>query len=105
MVESTAVVVAMETFGEILRGKRVLWMIDSEAVLGAIVKGYSDRFDICNTTALFWEMVRSRDVEVYADRIPTDGNLSDGPSRGSWRIAAESGWAFVPAQIPADLML
>ena len=105
MVESIAVVIAMETFGDILRGKRVLWMMNSEAVLGAIVKGYSDRFDICNTAALFWGMVRSRDVEVYADRIPTDGNLSDGPSRGSWRIAAESGWAFVPAQIPADLML
>jgi len=95
----------METFGEILQGKRILWMIDSEAILGAIVKGYSDGCDICNTAAMFRGTVRSRDVEVYADRRPTDGNLSDGPSRGSWRIAAASGWAFVPAQTPADLML
>jgi len=80
-------------------------MIDSEAILGAIVKGYSDGCDICNTAAMFRGTVRSRDVEVYADRRPTDGNLSDGPSRGSWRIAAAPGWAFVPAQIPAELML
>lgn len=62
MAESIAVVIAMGTFGEMLQGTRVLWMMDSEAVLGAIVKGYSDREDICNAAAMFWEMVRSRNV-------------------------------------------
>ncbi len=28
------------TLGEAIRGKRVLWMIDSESAWGAIVKGY-----------------------------------------------------------------
>ena len=80
-------------------------MIDSDSVLGAIVKGYSDRFDICSTAAIFWERIRRLGIEVYVDRIPTDGNLSDGPSRGSWRFAAEFGWLFVPAQIPEELMV
>ena len=70
---------------------------------GSFVKGYSDRDDICSTAAIFWEMMREYQSDAYLDRIPTDGNLSDGPSRGSWRLAAELGWAMVPAEIPPDL--
>ena len=47
MVETIAVNVALETFEVMIVGKRILVMIDSESVLGAIVKGYSDREDIC----------------------------------------------------------
>ena len=78
-------------------------MLDSESVFGSIVKGYSDREDICSIAAIFWGMMREYSTEVYFDRIPTDGNLSDGPSRGPWRLFAELGWATIPATIPKDL--
>ncbi len=68
--------------------------------LGAIVKGYSDREDISSTVAGIWQLLRRWQIEVYFDRIPTDGNLSDGPSRGSWREAGNHGWAVMPAVIP-----
>ena len=80
-------------------------MLDSESVFGSIVKGYSDREDICSVSAITWEIMRRCEAEVYFERIPTDGNLSDSPSRGSWRLAAELGWAMVPAEIPASLQV
>ena len=56
-------------------------------------------------SAITWEMMRRYEAEVYLERIPTDGSLSDGPSRGSWRLASELGWAMVPAEIPASLQV
>ena len=58
MVEAIALPVAAETFKDVLKGKRVLWMLDSDSVFGAMVKGYSDRMDICSTAAIFWEQMR-----------------------------------------------
>ena len=103
MVETIAVNVALETFEEMIVGKRVVVMIDSESVLGAIVKGYSDREDICGLVSVVWEQIRRMNVVPFFERIPTDGNLSDGPSRLNWGIAGRCGWGIVPARIPAGL--
>ncbi|MEE3326727.1 MAG: hypothetical protein VX252_05305 [Myxococcota bacterium] len=105
MVEAIAVPIAAHTFRDQIKGKRILWMLDSESVFGSIVKGYSDREDICSVSAITWEIMRRCEAEVYFERIPTDGNLSDSPSRGSLRLAAELGWAMVPAEIPASLQV
>jgi hypothetical protein len=101
MVELVAAVVALETFGVALSGKRVIWLIDSESVLGGLVKGNSSKEDLGPLVAEFWRLVRKFEIEVFLDRIPTDGNLSDKPSRASWAVAARAGWAVVPAAVPA----
>ena len=49
--------------------------------------------------------IREMKTEVYLDRIPTDGNLSDGPSRGFWAVAMKAGWKIVPAVIPDELKI
>ena len=105
MVEAIALPIAAATFAEALKDKMVLWMIDSDSVLGAMVKGYSDREDICSTAGIFWQQMREMGVDVYLDRIPTDGNLSDGPSRGFWATAMKAGWRIVPAVIPDELKM
>ena len=46
MVKLFVPVLALERFKEQLRGKNVLLFVDSEAVEGALVKGYSSREDI-----------------------------------------------------------
>ena len=78
-------------------------LIDSESVWGSIVKGYSDREDICSLVSVIWEQIRRMKAEPYFERIPTDGNLSDGPSRLIWGIAGRCGWGIVPARIPEGL--
>ena len=51
----------------------------------------------------FWEIVREEKARVYLDRIPTDGNLSDGPSRADWSLVGQCGWAVAQAKIPDSL--
>ena len=84
---------------------RVIWLVDSDPVLGAGIKGYSAREDICSGIAAFWEIMREANVSVYLDRIPTDDNLSDGPSRAKWDLDGTCGWAPVRARIPGALRL
>ncbi len=78
-------------------------MIHFDSDFGAIVKGYSDRGDICGTAGIFWEQMRASGVDIYLDRMT--GTSSDAPSRGSWRMTAQHGSAMVPAAIPESLRI
>ena len=100
MIESEAVVVAFHTFKAYLKGKTVLLLVDSEAVEGALVKGYSSRSDICELVGVFWDLVLELQSLVYIDRVPTDANCSDGASRDKLWIGEKLGWKTVPAQWP-----
>ena len=94
---------AAETFKELIRDKNVLWLVDSDPVLGAAVIGTSGCEDVCSGIVAFWEIVRQAEAKIYLDRIPTDGNLGDGPSRALWRVAGQCEWATVEARIPESL--
>eukprot|EP00971_Amphidinium_carterae_P312007 6202127-Amphidinium_carterae.1 len=56
-------------------------MVDSDASLGALVKGHSSRSDLCELVSVFWLSAAELDVCWYLDRVPTDANPADGPSR------------------------
>jgi hypothetical protein len=92
MVELFAVVVAAAAFADIIKGKRLLIFVDAEAIQGAVIKGYSGRADICELVGLFWAIVRELDVLVYIDRVPTDMNPADLPSRGMIQKCQDLGW-------------
>ena len=81
----------------------MVWLVDSDLVRRAAIKGHSAFEDICSGITSFWEIIRGAGASVYLDRIPTDGNLSDGPSRAVWRSAGQCEWATVAAKIPASL--
>ena len=91
-VELLAVVTAFDTFGAELSGKRVVALIDSDAALGAIVKGYSRKDDISDLVSILWETIARYNIIVYFDRVSTDANISDGPSRDHWDLKAECDW-------------
>ena len=103
MMEAIALPTAAEKFREMINGKNVVWLIDSDPVLGAAVKGYSAKEDVCSCISSFWEIVREETARVYLDRIRTDGNLSDGPSRAGWSLVGQCGWATVQARLPDSL--
>ena len=76
-------------------GKFVLLLIDSEAVLGALVKGYSAREDICELVGVFWDLALELRVSIFLDRVPTDLNPSDLPSRDDLETGRSLGWSTV----------
>ena len=91
-VEMLAAVRALQAFTDRVRHKRVILLIDSEAVEGALVKGYSGREDLCQLIGAFWSLVRFLQCELYIDRAPTDSNLADTSSRGKFHVAEECRW-------------
>ena len=100
MIEMLAPVIVNEAFREELRGKKVILFVDSECVEGALVKGYSAKEDLCWLNAVFWQQALDMDALIYIDRVSTDANISDGPSRGRDREVKEGGWKHREAEVP-----
>ena len=98
--EAFAVAAAVATLAERSRGKNDTVGIDSDAALGAMVKGHSDHDDIVRLVEIFWEDGRDCDATIYLERVPTDANLADCLFRLLLGRVGECGWALVRARLP-----
>ena len=103
MVELVGAVVAMETFRDYLKDKSVILLVDAEAVEGALVEGYPAREDICELIGKFWDHALELNCSVYIDRVPTDANCADNPSRNKLKIGESLGWKTVLARWPTSV--
>ena len=92
LVEMFAAVQLVASCGDKMRRKKVLLFVDSEAAQGALIKGGSSKADISELGLIFWRLVQEYEILIYIDRVPTDGNISDGCSRGSRELANMLGW-------------
>ena len=80
-----------------------MFFVDSEPVEGALVKGYSAKDDICELTGVFWRLASDLNIDAYIDRVSTDANIADGPSRDDpkfWAMARKLGWAILDTWVP-----
>ena len=100
LVALIAVVATVDARPEAFRNRAVLLLVDSEAVESMLVAGYSARQDLCLLVGYFWEKCAELDALVYVDRVPTDANLADGPSRGDRSISDQLGWEEAPVKWP-----
>ena len=50
-----------------------------------------------------WETISRYGIIVFFDRISTDANISDGPSRDQWETAAECEWHTQHIEPPSDV--
>ena len=101
MVELFATVVALKTFQDRLRGSWSLLFVDSESAQGALVKGYSAKEDLCELVGVFWDLALETQVNLFIDRVPTDSNPADPPSRDALEVGRSLGWEEVDAVFPA----
>ena len=100
MIELLATVVALKTFAPRLRGSLALLFVDSEPVQGALVKGYSSKEDFCELIGVFWRCALDLGVNIYIDKVPTDSNPSDPPSRSRMDIGIGLGWETIDPCFP-----
>ena len=91
-VELLAIKAAIEAFGPEAEGKRLIVLVDSESALGAAIKGYSTKEDISDLVTELWEAISRFGLIVYFDRVSTDANIADGPSRNNFAVAKECDW-------------
>ena len=80
-----------------MRHRRILLLVDSEAVEGAFVKGDSPTQDLCAYAGSLWRAALSLQVGLYVDRVPTDGNPADDPSRRRFDLLERMGASWIPA--------
>ena len=72
--------------------------VDPEAIEAALVKGYSAASDICDLLDEAWRRIVAMRAAIYFDRVPTDGNIGDAPSRGFCKELDERGAVRVVCQ-------
>ena len=102
-VEMVAPIVALFTFKDRVRNSDLILLIDSESVEGALIKGYSSKTDVCKLVSVFWELALELRVRVFIDRISTDANPADWPSRGDLERGARAGWTTIEPVWPPAL--
>ena len=91
-IEMLAPIVALSTVAPMIKGKDLLLFIDSEAVEGALIKGYSAREDLSELVSVFWDLALELRVNVDIDRVSTDSNPADWPSRNDLETGRSAGW-------------
>jgi hypothetical protein len=101
MVELFATVVALKTFKRRISDSWSLLLVDSEPVQGALVKGYSSREDLCELVGIFWNLALELRINLYIDRVPTDANPADPPSRDNLSIGSNAGWITLDPIFPS----
>ena len=108
MIEMFAPILVLAGLGNEIEGRSSVILIDNEAVESALIKGYSRKDDLCALTGIFWDLCERLKIEAYVDRVSTDANIADGPSRNDpkfWEMADRLGWKRVYFKIPPILDL
>ena len=102
-IEMLAPILALKTFADRLNSSDVIILIDSEVVEAALVKGYSSKEDVCSLISVFWDLALELRCKIFIDRVSTDANPADWPSRNDLARGEAAGWTTIEAQWPALL--
>jgi len=83
LIELIAVIVAFEVFAEAVRGRDVLLFVDNRTAEGVVRNGYARRaaHDACALASLLWLRCAALGVSLFVEWVPSEMNISDGPSR------------------------
>ena len=101
LVELIAPLIALYTWRPFLMGRTVLLFNDSTTAENILIKGYSNAAADANAVVHeFWRGTCELQSCLYIDRVPTDGNPSDGCSRGkACEDAMLYGWELCRAKL------
>ena len=80
--ELAVVVIVRRMFQTRLAGRRVIYFIDNEAARHAILKGTSGKDSMQRLTAAFHAADLHLPSIAWVERVPSDSNRADAPSRG-----------------------
>ena len=81
--EMSAAILLLTTFPHQLRGCDVIIFCDNTAQAGSLAKGFSSSWDMAVIAGVFWELACKLSCDVFIQRVPSEFNLADCPSRPS----------------------
>ena len=79
--EILPVVLAQELWGQYLRGRRIIVFVDNDAARHALIRGASPSGPSAVLVSLFWANEARLGSFCWVERVPTQSNPADGPSR------------------------
>ena len=92
--------VARTTWPHLLRGKRLLHFIDNDGARDALIRGYSPVAESNMMVGATWLADTALGTFVWYTRVPSEANLSDGPSRLDFSAVEAMGYLKVEAVLP-----
>ena len=85
--EAYAVLLARSAYGAILRHRRCIMFVDNEGARFSLIKGSSPSRTLLMIAVLFHDLEAQDEATMWIERVPSESNVADLPSRG---LAAEA---------------
>ena len=84
--------VALETWAEIVAGRRLLVLIDSDSARAALTSGTTGNLASAGLVHRFWAKAAELGCYPWIGRVPTRSNVADAPSRGDFAWLRSQGF-------------
>jgi hypothetical protein len=88
------------TFATLLGNRTFRVWTDNSGAEGAVARGGAKEADHNAIIHKIWALSYERYLNPWFARVPSDFNVSDGPTRGDHRVVAALGALWVRAQVP-----
>ena len=98
--ELLAILLGLHTFAPLLRGRTIRVWTDNEGCKGSITSGRARECDHNFIVHMIWQACYEFTMNPWFSRVPTDENISDGPTRSDHSVVAALGCLLVKAQLP-----
>ena len=92
--ELLAAPVALATWHDQLKGKRLIHFVDNDSASACLVRGYSPLVDSCALVGEYWLTACYYSIDPYIERVESKSNIADGPSRLDISILQELNAVF-----------
>ena len=92
--EILAILLALCTFRDQLESRKVVLYSDNVGAEHATAKGSSKAWDHNRLVHQIWSLALAHRIKLWVERVPSEDNLADCPSRGSTQLLEELGAVF-----------
>ena len=94
LLELLAVLHSVAAFSDIIASSDLTIYVDNEGAKGMIVNGFArgDCLDGTVVASMLWRRIAALHAAVFVDRVPSDSNVADGPTRPD--KPSKSEWLF-----------
>jgi len=103
--EILPVFVAEATWGWRLRGRRVVHYVDNESAKFALIKGTSPQEVSSTILDAFWTLEAKLGTSSWFDRVRSESNPADAPSRLDFECCSQLGVTRVEAKLKLSVLM
>ena len=98
--ELLAILTGIVTFLPLLKGRTLRIWTDNEGGAFSVIRGGSAQQDHNCLVHRFWCLCYEHAIHPWIARVPSEDNISDGPTRGDLAVVTIIGAKPIKAQVP-----